>query len=156
MSKIKYNTDGFQLLTELKAGLLTLPVAASTKIEKGHAVHDNGSGYMVDSVTAFTSLFMGIAAATVDNSTGNAGDKNVLVIPPVSGHRFAVPVAADNLVAITDRGVVCDLEAAGTIDTSDESVASGPGFMVEEIDVSADAVAVNTYGYAIGRFTYIS
>jgi hypothetical protein len=29
-------------------------------------------------------------------------------------------------------------------------------FLIEEIDVSARAIAVNAYGYAIGRFTWVA
>jgi hypothetical protein len=152
----RYLADGFLLLDQVAAdGLRSYPCAA-VKIEKGHAVHSDGSGYATDAVTALTSKFLGIAAAECDNSAGSAGDLKVLVIPPLPQYRFIVPCANDGIMAITDKGLVIDLEAAGTVDNSDVSVASGPGFLVEDIDISAEAVAVNTYGYAIGRFTFIS
>ena len=154
--KAKYNTSGFQLLTELKTGLVKYPILTAIKILKGQAIHDNGSGYATNTVLALTSLFLGIASATVDNTDGDSGEKYIYIIPPHPAHRFVVPCAADNIMAITDRGSVIDLEAAGTVDNSDTNITSGPGFMVEDIDISAEAVAIVTYGYAIGRFTVVS
>ncbi len=155
--RFNYRTDGFMLLSELAGSVLHIPVAASTKIEKGHAVWDNGSGYAIDTTADMSSLFLGIAAAEADNSSGAAAAIDVVVIPPLPQHKFLVPVY-DRLLVITDRGTRCDLSAggAGKVDVDDTTIASGPGFMIEDIDVSADAIAVNTYGYAIGHFDFVS
>jgi len=155
--RFNYRTDGFVLLSELAGSLLHIPVAASTKIEKGHAVFDNGSGYAIDTTADMTSLVLGISAAEADNSSGSAGDIEVVVIPLLPQHRWLVPVA-DRLILITDRGTRCDLSSSSTgkVDVDDTTIASGAGFMIEDYDSSADAVAINTYGYAIGHFDYVS
>ena len=151
----RYKASGFTLLDEIgPGGLRSYPVATTVKIEAGNAVHDNGSGYATDATTALAASFLGIADAEADNTSGEDGAINVLVIPPLPHYRFIVPCAADNVMAQTDIGTMIDLEAAGTVDNSDATIAGGPGFFVDAIDVSTEAIAANTYGYAIGHFAY--
>ncbi len=152
-----YVSSGFLLLSGANAeGLKHPPVAATISIKRGDAIHADASGYATNAVTALTSKFLGIAAADVDNSSGLDAALTVPVIPPVSRNQFIVPVGANAVITQAAVGTVVDLEAANTIDISDVTVASGPGFKIDEIDVSATAVAINTYGYAIGHFEYQS
>lgn len=51
-----------------------IPVAASTTIYAGTLVFVNSSGYGVGIVNSGGNKFFGIATATVDNSSGSAGD----------------------------------------------------------------------------------
>jgi len=155
MSKVnRYFANGFIPLSEPPARRYML--ADAVAIVKGDALHDNGSGYATNATTAFAATFLGIAAADCDNSGGSAGDLSVEYYPvDIKTHHF-VPVAANALITQTAVGSICDLEANDDIDISDTTIAAGPGFFVDEIDVSTEAVAVNTYGYAIGHFAYVS
>jgi len=141
---------GFDCIGKVQGeGLNTFPVAATTTIVKGDAIFSS-SGYAVTG-TAFSTLFLGIAAESVDNSTGVAGDLNVQVTSPVAGLKFSVPVEADELIDQGDVGKLVDLQSADGIDLADATVV-GYGFQILDFDASTEAVAVATYGYAIGRF----
>jgi len=152
----KYQASGFFLVNQLEAGGLKSREAAIVSIAKGDALHDDGNGLATNAVTTFTGLFMGIANSAVDNS----GDDNLIVqyIPPIHEYRFVVPVAADALVTVGAHGSIVDLEAVGTIDISDTGIGGTSnqwGFVIDEIDVCATAVAVNAYGFAIGHIEKI-
>lgn len=154
MAKVsRYQKDGFYLISQLETGgLLVLP-ADTDNIVKGDAIHDDTTGYMTNATTAFANTFAGIANADCDNSSGSKGDKNVYIIPPLRHYQFIVPVEQDAVIAQTAVGTICDLENNDDIDISDTTGASQAlGFYIDEIDASAEAVAVNTYGYAIGHF----
>lgn len=141
----------FKLLTGVKdVGLLKYPVAATTNLTKGQAIFDNASGYATTG-TAFAATFLGIAMAAADNSTGNAGDIDVYYRAPLATDLWQVPVSADATIAQTDVGEVCDLQANHDIDVTDNTCVSYH-FRVTDFDISAEAVAANTYGFAIGRF----
>lgn len=118
---------------------------------KGDAIFDDGSGYATNAITAFANTFLGICAADVDNSAGSQGSVDVEIYPFDSDTLYIVPVAAAALITRTAVGTLVDLENNDDIDISD-AVTTGIGFWIEEIDVSTEAVAANTYGYAIGRF----
>ncbi len=71
-----------------------------------------------------------------------------------------VPAAADvkywvndtgQLLAQGQVGAIVDLEANDSIDSSDASVVEW-GFLIDEIDISTNAIAANAYGFALGRF----
>ncbi len=150
-----YQTNGFRLLSELDAsGLRVYPVAASTSIVKGDVVALS-SGYAT-TVTAMASTVVGIAAENADNSSGSAGDINVSVIPLLPHYQFSVPVAANAEIGRTNVGTIVDLENNDDIDISDTTIASGPGFFIDDYDASSEATSANTYGYAIGHFAYVS
>jgi len=74
-----------------------LPVIASDIIYLGAAVGENGSGYYRPLVGA--DPFEGFAVATVDNSAGSAGDKNVKVY-----QRGVVTLSVTGVTAVTDEG----------------------------------------------------
>ncbi len=63
-----------------KPGLVINYKIAAVKVYKGALVGVNTSGYLVPMSHETASLkFVGVANETVDNSAGNAGDKNVNV-----------------------------------------------------------------------------
>ena len=148
-----YRAAGFTLLNKLdEAGLLTKPVATTINIAKGDALH-NASGYVTNAVTEFSDAFLGIAAHDANNTSGADGAIDVKIIPPLEKYQFIVPVEEDALVTLADVGVTCDLQSANTVDINDTTgAANAKGLFIDEIDVSAAAVAVNARGYAIGHF----
>ena len=154
MAKLRYQANGFIPITNPPARR-QMP-AAKVAIVKGDALHDDGNGYATNATTAFAATFLGIAAADCDNSGGDAGDLNVEYYPVDITTRYRVPVAANALITQTAVGTIVDLEANDDIDISDTTIAAGPGFFIDAIDASADAVDANTYGYAIGHFAYVS
>lgn len=130
--------------------------AAAVSIVKGDALHDDGNGYATNATTAFAATFLGVAAADCDNSGGSAGDLSVEIYPVDSLTKYIVPVAANAVITQTAAGTIVDLENNDDIDISDTTIAAGPGFFIDEIDISTEAIAANTYGYAIGHFSYAS
>lgn len=151
MSKVnRYKATGFVPLTEINSGDLITGLAAVVSIKKGDVLH-NVSGYASNADTAFTHELLGVATEDVDNSGGSVGDLDVQYIDYKSNVQFIAPVLSDALVTQADVGVLCDLEAVNTVDIND-AVTDAPGFRIEEIDVCAEAIAANTYGYVIGRF----
>jgi len=152
---MRYLANGFIPISNPPARR-QMPAAASISIVKGDALHDNGSGYATNATVAFAATFLGIAAADCDNSSGDAGTLDVEYFPVDTTTQYIVPVAANALITQTAVGTIVDLEANDDIDISDTTIAAGPGFFIDRIDVCADAVAANTYGYAIGHFAYVS
>ena len=66
--------------TEYSLGdLLSVPVAASTRIFAGSLVCLNATGYAVPGADTDGLLFAGVATAQADNRTGDDGDLNVVV-----------------------------------------------------------------------------
>lgn len=59
---------------------LPFPVAASTTIYKGALVCLNGDGYLVPGADTAGLRFVGVARDGADNSSGGAGDKEVVVV----------------------------------------------------------------------------
>lgn len=148
---MKYLTNGFNLLNCLAGvGLLNMP-AAAVSITKGQALFDDGSGYVTNVGTAFAATFVGIAAANVDNSAGDAGDLNAFVISPDMNYRFKVKNESVTVIAQTDVGEIVDLESNDGVDVTDTTTTSW-GFRIDKIDISAGALAANAGGFAIGRF----
>jgi hypothetical protein len=148
---MRYQANGF-IPVSTPPARHTKP-AAAVAIVKGDYLIDDGSGYATNTGTAFAVAGLGIAAADCDNSGGSVGDKNVEIFPIDTLTRYRVPVAANQLIALTNKGTLIDLEANDDVDISDTTITAGAyAFFVDDIDVSADAVAANTYGYAIGHF----
>jgi len=146
----RYQTNGFVPIGAPPARR-TLP-AAIVNIVKGDFLHDNGAGYATNATVAFNILTaLGVAAADCDNSAGTVGAKNVEVYPIDELTQYLVPIAANALITQTVVGTIIDLEANDDLDISD-TVGGGLGFFVDEIDAGTEAVAANTYGYAIGHF----
>lgn len=146
-----YQASGFYLISKLaesslKKGILT----TSQNIAKGEALYDAGSGLLSSMSANLTAAFMGIAAEAVDDSAG-AGGKTIMYIAPFPSNQFSAPCDTA-LIAQTDVGELLDLGAgAVTVDPSD-TITTGWGFVVDDIDVSAEALDADAYGYAIGHF----
>lgn len=100
------------------------PVAASTKIYAGALVCLNASGHAVPGSTSTTLTARGVAQDQVDNSSGAAGDEDILTRRGV--FHFANSAAADE-ITIADIGndcyIVDDQTVAKTDGTSTRSVA---------------------------------
>jgi len=150
----RYYKAGFTLDNLItNQGLIYVPVAGTTSIAKGSAVFDDGNGYAVNG-TAFAATFLGIAAADANNNSGAAGAIEVPVIPPNDQYTFWVPNGSSTKAAQTDVGEIVDLEHNYDIDVTDTTCVQW-GFRIDEIDISAEAVAVNAGGYVKGRFVRI-
>lgn len=153
MKLARYQADGFYPLSNIApSGLRSYPVAAGVTIVKGDYIIPS-SGYATNTATAVQAAVLGIAAEGANNSAGAAGAIDVKVIPLLPHIQFSVPVAANAVIAQSYVGETYDLEANDDIDLSDTTITAGHlGFMVDDFDASAEAVAANTYGYAIGHF----
>ena len=154
--KLERYFDRFHLVGKLSdAGLLYYPVAIASAIRVGYAVGLT-SGYAAEITTTQAVQFCGIAATAVTAAEAVAnGTMDIGVIPPYMFHRFAVPVEATDLITLAQVGDIYDLQSANTLDEND-AITLGFGFRVTAIDVSTEAVAVNTYGFAIGHFEYVA
>ena len=114
----------------------SLPVAAATKIYQGSIVCDNGSGYATKGAVSTALIAVGRAEATVDNSTGDAGDKQVPV------ERGVFHVAQDASITIADRYSVCYILDDQTVtQTSGGSTRSIAG-LVMDVDATGVWVAI--------------
>lgn len=148
MGKARYQANGFIPINEPPARDTKL--AAAVDIVKGDVLHDDGNGKATNAAVTFDSAtFMGVAAAACVNS-GDDG-LSVEIYPLNPSVKYLVPVAEDAVITQTAVGLWVDLQANDDIDISD-AVTTGLGFNIDEIDISADAIAANTYGYAIGHF----
>jgi hypothetical protein len=151
MPPTKYETNGFNLANTLDAdGLVYLPQAA-VAITKGQCIVDDAAGYATNVGTAFAATFRGIAAAASDNSAGAVGDLNIAVIPPRPHYIFWVKNESATVAVASDVGEAVDLESNDGIDVTDTTLVEW-GFLIDEIDISAGAVAANAGGFVRGRF----
>jgi hypothetical protein len=146
MGNRRYQADGFIPVNDPPARR-TMTAAAVT-IVKGDVLQDNGSGLATNAGTAFAATHFGVAAA--DCASGGT----VQYYPFDTKTQYIVPVATNALISTTIIGTVCNLGNNDDLDISSNPV-TGIGFWVDAIDVSAEAVAVNTYGYAIGHFVVV-
>ena len=149
MKLARYQANGFIPVNEPPARRSAL--AATVTIVKGDALEDNESGYMTNAAVLFTARFMGIAAAGV---VGDSSTKYVEYYPLDTKTQYSVPVAANAKIARDAIGELVNLENNDDIDISDTE-SEGIAFRIDDIDVSAEAIAVNSYGYAIGHFEVV-
>lgn len=126
--------------------------AAVVAIVKGDALHDNTAGRLTNATTAFAATFMGIAAADCDNTP--EASLEVEYYPADPSVRYIVPVG-NVLITETIIGTVINLNTTCNTVITTTVVAEGYGFLVEDIDVSADAILGNAFGYAIGRIIQV-
>ena len=146
-----YHATGFWPLCAVPCTGLFKYKAAAVDIARGDAVHI-AAGYATNGVTTFSHALVGIANAACSNLAGDAGDKDVEVIPYFMGYQFIVPVAENTvLVQASHVGNLYGLSAVYDI-TNAGVVTDVPGFFIDQIDISAEAIVANTYGYAIGHF----
>ncbi len=147
--KSRYQTHGF-IPVNAPPARRYMP-AAAVNIVKGDYIEDDGAGFATNAGTAFAATGLGVAAADCDNSAGAAGALNVEYYPIDTKTQYIVPVDAAALATATARGSMVDLEHNDDVDLSD-TVTEGIGFMVDEIDVTAEAIIGNAFGYVIGHF----
>lgn len=156
----KYHVRGFFPVGQILAGdIFSYPVYTAITVYKGDAIHATG-GYATNSVADITTAFLGVAASACINTTaagfGTSGDLWLSVIKPRLTLQFIVPVEGV-LISQAAIGNTYDLGTyAYSILISDTIITSGPGFKVDDIDVSAAAIDGSTYGYAIGHFEFVS
>lgn len=141
----RYQTHGFYPISNPPARRQAL--AATVTIVKGDMLCDNGSGYMTNADTAFAATHMGVAAADV---VGDSSTKYVEYWPLDPRTQYIVPVST-SLIERGDVGAVVNIGSNDDLDV-DTTVTTGIGFRIDDLDVSAAAIAANTYGYAIGHF----
>ena len=168
MAKVsRYYATGFIPLDKPPARR-RIPIAAAITVLKGDTIFDNGAGYGTNANTAMVATFLGVAAAPCNNAAGStdfinrnpavaiaaAGAFEIEYYPRESAIQYIVPVAQNALITIASIGATVDLQANNTIDISD-AVTEGEAFMIDEIEVSAPAIAANAFGYAIGHFTVV-
>lgn len=146
----KYITQGF-VPTTLISGLgVIYGDQASVAIDKGDVLFDDGAGFLTNVGTAFAATFRGIAHETSDLSAGSDGDDTIAYIPAAADVQYWVKDSVQ-LLTQTIVGALIELGDNDSVDSSDTSLVEW-GFLVDEIDVSTDAVAANTQGFALGRF----
>lgn len=114
----------FTPVTDTRGKLYRLPVAASTTITKGNALTFSG-GYATNATNATTQVDF-VAAETVDNSAGSAGDKEVVAI---LAHGVIFEGPTNSTAAQTMVGTKIDLSTAAVLD---ESTSADDVFFVTE------------------------
>lgn len=108
--------------------LLSLPMAASTKIYQGSLVCDNGSGYATKGSVSTALIACGIATQTVDNSTGAAAALQV----PVKRGAFWLQNSSGDAITIADRYSYCYIEDDSIVSrTSGSSTQSIAGIILD-------------------------
>jgi hypothetical protein len=145
----RYQTNGFIPVNEPPARRRNL--AATVTIVKGDMLQDNGSGYLTNAGTDFAATHMGVAAI---GCVGNSSSVYVEYYPLDTKTQYSVPVEADAVITRNAIGSLVDLENNDDIDLSD-TLTEGIAFMIDDIDISAEAIAANTKGYAIGHFVVV-
>ncbi len=120
------------------AELLTLPVAAATKIFAGTLVARNADGRAVPASDTAGLRVVGRAEMYVDNSAGAAGDLSVVI--RLGTYRFANSVA--NAVDADDVGKMAVVEDDQTVaETSANKVCAGRILAVEAAGIWIDTRA---------------
>jgi len=150
---LKPYTTGFRLDGQAKDPI-SMPLAI-VSVAKGDIMKDDGAGYLTNaSITTFTAeTAWYVAMEPVDNSGGALGDLSILcLLANDMTNRWVVPVEDQNVLLQTDVGTIVDLQSEDGIDADTAVTDTGIGFLIEEIDISTDSIAANTYGYAKGRF----
>lgn len=104
--------------TEMKDGeLLGLPMAVA-KIFAGSLVAINSSGYATKGQAATGMTYIGRAEEQVDNSTGSAGGKNILVR---RGKAFKWKNSGTSAITQADVGKICYIEDDQTVSKTDQA-----------------------------------
>lgn len=145
----RYQANGFIPFAE-SPSRITRQMAMTITVVKGDIMIDDGSGYATNTAVLFAATVLGPAA---EDHTGGATDgaESIEIFPLDFDTLYIVPVAGSTAISRDAVGTYVDLETNGTIDITD-IVTEGLSFFIEDIDISTDAIAANTAGYAIGRF----
>lgn len=124
-------------VTEKKVpGMLSYPVAA-VKINMGSLVAINAAGFLTPAADAANLKVVGIAAETVDNSGGSAGDLKCRVEAPIIG-RFAASSITQAMVG-TKMYVVDDQ----TVDDATGTNSIIAGVLVEFISTTEGRIYID-------------
>lgn len=111
--------------------LLSLPMAATTKIWQGALVCDNGSGYATEGAVSTTLIACGKALQTVDN-TGGAGALNI----PVERGCFYYANSSGDPLTIADRFSYCYIEDDQTVSRTSGGGTQSIAGIVLDVDAS--------------------
>lgn len=126
-------------LTKARSGaLLSVAVAAATKIQGGSLVCLNAAGYAVKGTAAAGLRALGRAEQTIDNSAGAAGDLPIEVHP---GHFIWENAAAGDAVTRADIGRHAWIVDDQTVGRTPSSSRSPAGIIV---DVDGNGVWVRS------------
>jgi len=106
-------------------------VAAAVTIYAGALLMRDAAGNVLPGATATGSVGIGRAEQRVDNSTGAAGDVQVLYRPGVC--HFANSAAADELT-IAEIGDVCFIVDDQTVAKTDGTATRSPAGVLEAVD----------------------
>jgi hypothetical protein len=154
--KLERYFNRFHLISELsRSGVRPFLVANGQAIDIGHVIGFS-SGYAQKITSLQGAQVAGVALnANTAAEASAAGVMTALCIPILPQHIFAVPVEANALITQAAVGTIVDLQSANTIDIAD-AITLGYGFRIDAIDVSAEAIDANAYGFAIGHFEYVA
>lgn len=130
--------------TEMMDGeLLSLPMAVA-KIFAGALVAVNSLGYATKGQAATGMTYIGRAEEQVDNSAGNAGDKNILVR---RGEAFKWKNSGTSAIVPADLGKICYIEDDQTVSKTDQAGTLSAAGMI--IGVDSGGVWVAETGKAV-------
>ena len=121
--------------------LVTLDVAAATKIEMGKMVEVDLSGNAVEADGTAGHRCIGVARSTADNSSGSAGD---ITVDVMDRRGFWFDNSSGQALAAANVGQICYVE-------DDETVSLGPGTVVAgRVDKVDSSLGVLVYFDADG------
>lgn len=120
-------------LTQTRSGeILSLPVAAATKIPAGVMVQNDATGWAVNGSATIANRTMGVSVAQADNSAGANGDIKVDVrrrIVAIFGNS-----AAGDLIAAADIGNNCYVVDNQTVAKTDNAGARPVAGKIVDVD----------------------
>ena len=119
--------------------LVYLPMS-NVSIVKGNALVWS-SGYVTNATADSSTNIVGVAAQTIDNSGGSAGDYNLPVWPANADVEFSVDSEGTPSQALV--GTVCDLADANTVD--EDSTGNAPVFLIRSMTAAAGGPVVGTF-----------
>ena len=147
---------GFRLVSQLEtSGLKHYPVKSGELIAIGNLLQLD-AGYIADVGNLTDVNFCGVAASGCTAAQASSdGALDIAVIPPYMHNQFICPVVATDLITLAQVGITYEAQTTLGIDEGTEETTKW-GFFVDTIDVSAEAIVANTFGYAIGHFRLLS
>ena len=147
---------GFHLISQLEtSGLKYHPVKSGELIRIGD-ICQLDAGYVADIAALTDTTFCGVAAsANTAAEASSDGALNVAMTPPYMHNQFIVPCEATDLITLAQVGIRYESESNDGIDEGAEETTIWC-FKVDAIDVSAEAIAAATFGFAIGHFELLS
>jgi len=149
MAYVNVYPSGFALIGQMAVHGCYDMSQGATDVDRGDVLYEV-DGYADSGSSAFSNATLGVAAHDYDNSGGSDGDHTMKIIPFLSHLIWVAPIGNAALITRDAIGHVVDLHNDRTLDLADEAV-EGYGFKIHSMDVSTEAVAANTYGYAIGH-----